>query len=460
MSHYPPPPGMDGQRQATSRYNGLPPPPPPPPGSNSYRPPPPPMSSLPPRPPSNNYDSYQGDRYGDRDRDRDRDRDHRYSRRDRDDRYQPPRDDYRSLPPRPQDSYRDSRANGRDSFRPPQSDFTFRSDKPSSVGDSYRPSEPDHPRGAPRGPARSSYQDRRSGPRGYRGRGGGHHEPRRAWKPFRPAERAILQGSGNALPAEDFADTENGVTYRAVDQLSDSDEAAMDTSDSDNESGEPRAKRARTVAQTKTEDNTPKWSNPDPYDALPPIEESERKRKDMVQLIRKARVEPSENARAALPAPTEDEDFIRCDSDSDDGAKKDKDDEEVFIDPLTYNRGGASTQAAVTAPTTDNKAPSLPNFPAAVAPSLPGPVPPPPNPPVGNGTQRAPNGLAPSNSSGLASRKRTHDDVLKLPDHARLKPVQRQPVGGAMVQEWRSKSGETTCPWIKTPITKVSVNVR
>ncbi|PSR81548.1 hypothetical protein BD289DRAFT_372501 [Coniella lustricola] len=431
---------MEGQRQGASRYSGLPPPPPPPSGSNSYRPPPPPSSSLPPRPPSsNNYDSYQNDRHGDRDRDS------RYSRRDRDDRYQSSSyDNYRSLPPRPQDSYRDSRSNGGDSFRPPQGDFSFRSDKPSGVSDSYRPSgsSSNSPRGAPRGPARNSQQDRRSGPRGYRGRGGGHFEPRRAWKPFRPAERAILQGNNSALPAEDFADTENGVTYRDIDQLSDSDEAAMDTSDSENESGEPASKRARTVARNKTEDNTPKWSNPDPYDALPPIEESEKKRKDMVQLIRKARVEPTTNGRAALAAPTEDEDFIRCDSDSDDAATKDQDDEEVFIDPLTYNRGGASTQEAAPSPVIKQAAPPLADRVTTAAPPA------------------APKSSAPPGLPELASRKRTHDDILKLPDHARLKPVQRQPLGGALVQEWRSRSGEVPCPWVQPLTSKVAVNVR
>ena len=38
------------------------------------------------------------------------------------------------------------------------------------------------------------------------------------------------------------------------------------------------------------EDIVPKWSNPDPYTVLPPVDESQRKRKDVVKIIRKARI--------------------------------------------------------------------------------------------------------------------------------------------------------------------------
>ncbi|KAF3761580.1 hypothetical protein M406DRAFT_295252 [Cryphonectria parasitica EP155] len=330
---------------------------------------------------------------------------------------------------------RDSR--GGDAFRPPQSDFTFRSDKPSGVGDSYRPAGPDGPRGAPRGPARGPYNnDRRPGARSFRGRGGGYQEPRRPWKPFRPAERAILQDNNNAQPAEDFADAENGVQYRSIDQLSDSDETDMDISDSDNETGGPSAKRTRTtIGRSGDGDDVPKWSNPDPYTALPPVDESEKKRKDMVQLIRKARVDATANARTSLPAPADDEDFIRCESDSGDEDKNEADDVSKSSLPPRPEFAAASHASQVA--------------PQATQPPL-----------NANGRQRAVNAGDLQSSSGLASRKRFHDDVLKLPDHARLKPAPRQPSGGTMVKEWRPKSGEHSCPWVQPPSSKVPVNVR
>lgn len=460
MSNYhPPPPGVD-RRSSASRYG----PPPPPPGSNSYRPAPP-SYAAPPPPPSRDYDSYAPSRYNDRDRDHGRDRGGR-DRDDRSDRYPTSRrSDNHPLPPKPNSSsYRDFRNS--DSFRPPESDFTFRSDKPSGVGDtynSYRPAHSDGSRNARRGPARGGY-DRppRFGHDNFRGRYGGSGQ-RRPWKPFKPAERAILQNTVNDKPTEDFADSENGVVYRAFDQLSDSDEADMDMSDSEDESAEPTAKRARTTTQADSGDSVPKWSNPDPYTALPPTEDSDKKKKDMVQLIRKARVQPAQGSRTSLPA--DDEDFIRCDTDSEGDGEND----EVFIDPLTYQRdkdGGQNDSASAQAlpplsQTTRAALPSKPEFPQFSF-------------TAGTGSQASPHAASSeatsrkrgadvidlTTSPDLGSRKRTHDDVLKLPAHAKLKPAPKQPVGGKIVSEWKAKPNQNSCPWIRPSNSKLSMNTR
>lgn len=473
MSGYYP---ADGRRSMPSRYDqGQAPP-----GANNYRPVPPSYNPPPPPPSSssNHYDSYGSNRYNDRERERDRDRDRDRDRNrdrnrdrqgDRDDRYQSRRsDDYHPLPPRPQQSsYREFR--GSDSFRPPQGDFTFRADKPSGVGDSYRPDDSNSFRGAPRGPSRDvnqHYQDRRPA-RNIRGRPGrnGPGGFRTPWRPFKPAERAILQGNSNQQPVEDFADEEHGVTYKAIDQLSDSDEADMDISDSDAEPGEPTAKRARTTKQAASGDSAPKWCNPDPYDALPPVDESEKKRKDMVQLIRKARVEGTAGGRASLPALPEDEDFIRCDSDSDEHDSRDASDE-VFIDPLTYHRNGAppGVQAKPAAPGVLPPPPqtsTLPPKPSFAGTTASGQVAPPAAPAISNGNkQRTSSVIDLSKSADLGTRKRTYDDVLKLPSHAKLKPASKQPVGGKMVKEWVPKPGQNSHPWVKNPPFKVRVNVR
>lgn len=475
MSHYhPPPPGVDGRSNA-SRYG----PPPAPSGSNSYRPAPPSYAAPPPPPPpssSRDYDSYAPSRYNDRDRDRGRDRGR--DRDDRSDRYAPSRrSDNHQLPPKPSSSYRDYR-NG-DSFRPPESDFTFRSDKPSGVGDSYnnyRPSDSNGSRNSRRGPARGNL-DRppRFGNDNFRGRYGGPNQPRRVWKPFKPAERAILQSTVNDKPAEDFADAENGVVYRAIDQLSDSDEADMDMSDSENESAEPTAKRARTTNQEATGDSVPKWSNPDPYTALPPTEESDKKKKDMVQLIRKARVQAAPGPRTSLPA--DDEDFIRCDTDSE-GDEENND--EVFIDPLTYKRdkdsGQGNSAPVSSAARASASAQALPPVSQAARAMLP------PKPefsqfnssagtgsvqvasqaaqPAANSKRRAADVLDLTASPELGSRKRTYDDVLKLPAHAKLKAPPKRPVEGALISEWKIKPNENPCPWIRAPTSDYGLNTR
>ncbi|RKF72729.1 putative topoisomerase family protein [Golovinomyces cichoracearum] len=49
-------------------------------------------------------------------------------------------------------------------------------------------------------------------------------------------------------------------------------------------------RRLHQEAAKKECDSTPRWSNPDPYTALPPPDESQKKKKDVVKLIRKARI--------------------------------------------------------------------------------------------------------------------------------------------------------------------------
>lgn len=266
---------------------------------------------------------------------------------------------------------------------------------------------------------------------------------RRPWRPFIAADRAILHTTDNNKPTEDFADAQNGVTYRALDQLSDSDEADMDISDDENDSAQPTAKRARTAGNSTSADEAPKWSNPDPYTALPPEQDPDKKKKDVVQLIRKARVEPAKNTRTSLLA--DDEDFIRCDSGSEDDG-----DEEEFIDPLTYSRQRSNNQAApqstpaVSAAQTTSSASSK-----ALATST-----------ANKAMKRVDFDMDLPRSSDLGSRKRTHDDVLKLPAHAQLKAAPKRPSGGSIVSEWRVKKGENHSPWITSPSSTTQVNVR
>lgn len=266
---------------------------------------------------------------------------------------------------------------------------------------------------------------------------------RRPWRPFIAADRAILHTTDNNKPTEDFADSENGVTYRAFDQLSDSDEADMDISDDENDSTQPNAKRARTVADSKSADEAPKWSNPDPYTALPPEQDPDKKKKDVVQLIRKARVETAKSTRTSLLA--DDEDFIRCDSGSEDNA-----DEEEFIDPLTYSRQRSNNQGPSQPP-----AAVLPTPPTSSAPSKASAT-----STANKALKRVDFDMDMSTPSDLGSRKRTHDDVLKLPAHAQLKAAPKRPSGGSIVSEWRVKKGENHSPWVTSPNSTTQVNVR
>jgi non-canonical poly(A) RNA polymerase PAPD5/7 len=94
----------------------------------------------------------------------------------------------------------------------------------------------------------------------------------------------------------------------------------MDISDDESGTAEQPNKKARTVRKAADGDSVPKWSNPDPYTALPPPDESQRKKKDVVKLIRKARVETNAGSTAKVdPA----DDFISFDfGDEEDVFKK------------------------------------------------------------------------------------------------------------------------------------------
>ncbi|KAL2144008.1 hypothetical protein VTI28DRAFT_9690 [Corynascus sepedonium] len=332
----------------------------------------------------------------------------------------------------PSSNYRGS--SGADNYRLPQGDFTFRVDKPSGVQDSdtYRPQGNRKGRHDGRGPqspggdSRPAKRSRGQHDRSFKGTNGappfrdnrhGRGYGGRPWRPFIAAERELLKADHNSSTEVAFYNTSGGVTYRPLDELSDSDEAEMDISgDEAGAAEEPSNKRARlAVEQTASDSNTPKWSNPDPYTALPPETATQGKKTDVVKMIRKSRVQEKE-VRTALPSQSAD--FISFDSDSD-NADDDADDQE-------------------------QKAPAggvLPNAPEQPNLQLP------PKPVVSKlGT--APLLLPDPISSALGSRKRTHDDEIKMP-HTRLKKATKMPSGGGITKEWLPDPELDSIPWME-----------
>lgn len=105
------------------------------------------------------------------------------------------------------------------------------------------------------------------------------------YPPPKASERSLLTARHVSPEALTFPTNHTQDKFREVEDLSDADEAEMDVSGSADDAHP--SKRARLNNLT----NEPRWSNPDPYTALPPVDESNRKHKDVVKLIRKARVE-------------------------------------------------------------------------------------------------------------------------------------------------------------------------
>ncbi|KAL8715046.1 MAG: hypothetical protein Q9220_001003 [cf. Caloplaca sp. 1 TL-2023] len=194
------------------------------------------------------------------------------------------------------------------SARMPQAEFTFRNGDTASQypqnGDHYRPAGGRELHG--RKPANSAR---------HRGRG-----PRWATA-ARPLLSSKRENSPENLLAQEAAQ-DRAQRFLPADDVSDSEEEAMEESDADEVSVpdgtpgahssaaveelsnglnleedatiiEPPTKRRATTSAVKDaelESSLPKWSNPDPYTVLPPVDEVQRKRKDVVKIIRKARI--------------------------------------------------------------------------------------------------------------------------------------------------------------------------
>lgn len=220
----------------------------------------------------------------------------------------PSRDSYR---PR---RYDDEQRNGDDPW-PPRNNrddmFYF------TAGD-------DHDRNRNRPRDEPPYRSRpRHQAQGARGRG--RDQFRRPYPPSHHAkvsERPLLRMAQDAIEDPSLLQNGTGDKFRAVDDLTDSEEEEMAQSE-DEEQG--RTKRIRVHRGDADSAPAPKWSNPDPYTSLPPVQTGEPvKRTDVLRLIRKARLDADSTAQNAANQ----DDYISFDMD-------DEESDEVLIDPAT-----------------------------------------------------------------------------------------------------------------------------
>ncbi|KAJ5092105.1 hypothetical protein NUU61_006975 [Penicillium alfredii] len=215
------------------------------------------------------------------------------------------------------------------------------------------------------------------------------------------AERPLLRGRREATPEQLVGETagdKSAPKFASLDAMSDSEEAEMEVSsdDSDDES-RPRKKRALAVdgpSEPAAAPPAPKWSNPDPYTSLPPPDESQSKRVDVVKLIRKARVSDGAAKAKQADAVKDNEDFISFGMDDEDESDH-----------------GSVSNAPESAP-------------------------------------RGPRGLEPRDPA-ITSRKRTREDEIKGYSRKAGKPMGRFRPDGSILDQWLPLSRETATPWMK-----------
>ncbi|EEP76774.1 conserved hypothetical protein [Uncinocarpus reesii 1704] len=170
--------------------------------------------------------------------------------------------------------------------------------------------------------------------------------------------------------------------FMNLEELNDSDEESSLAED-----GQPPRKRQATESAMPS--TMPKWSNPDPYTVLPPPDESQGKKKDVVKLIRKARIAAAQVKPAENNAIESNEDFIS-----------------LGADDLIMDR-------------------------------------PPENAPRGPRVDR-------DGDPALGNRKRTRHDEIIAPSFKPMrfeKPDTRFNLDGSIIQIYRSLPGEDSSPW-------------
>ncbi|KAH0542823.1 hypothetical protein FGG08_002777 [Glutinoglossum americanum] len=389
--------------------------------------------------------------------------------------------------------------------------FTFRN------GDNTTPTFPTHgqmphqqvppsPRsyranGQPRRDRRKTREEKRD----FRGRGGyfrgrvrgAHERPLMMTRREVTPERFPGMGEGRDgkfIALDDVSDSDE--QDMEFDSLSDRELSADQQADQQAKTEEPeeteqmasianepsRKKHVRPANGVQNADNAslPKWSNPDPYTVLPPTEEVQRKKKDVVKLIRKARLLPKkeETSNSII----DNDDFISFNFD-------DEEKQESDVESSHSRSGGEAVVGAPTGPRSNrverfshrdhfqqqHMRPGAPGLATKTltSSSLPPPpltgvsnhlLPPRPIPPAQlsedqsippksgkSSIREVPIDVwpPPDTSAALGNRKRTHDDRIKdesSRDFYRGGGNSALP-DGTIVPKWAPRSGSNPTPW-------------
>ncbi|KAF2432735.1 hypothetical protein EJ08DRAFT_111604 [Tothia fuscella] len=251
------------------------------------------------------------------------------------------------------DSYRPHEAGGQynnnDAYQGqrPQ-DFSFRSQRQTQFPAAVPP--------APR--VQRNEANRGRGRGGRHARQNGNQRPyKQRWIPKSANTRDILYSNVDRQGTPERLEGMSGAphAFKNMDDLSESDgemDLETDEEGSGAESG-PSLKRTRQNPAATDGNSVPKWSNPDPYTVLPPVEDVVKK-KDVVQLIRKAKV-TAEQEKQKRNDVADNVDFISFDMDESENETEDEaeaegiEDDEDDLGERKSSSNGATNQRQVIA---------------------------------------------------------------------------------------------------------------
>lgn len=216
----------------------------------------------------------------------------------------------------------------------------------------------------------------------------------------------------------------------------------------------PKNRRATTVntKEAKEAAALPRWSNPDPYTVLPPVDETHRKRKDVVKIIRKARIVAEKEAATENQVAAND-DFISFGLGGDDNTD---DRSRSPSPPESRDRDEHGVQGAPTGPREFSHLNNLHSFAPHRAPGTSdqrlsandlGPPPDLTNRyPLTSGRGVSKVDLYPEQAEALGNRKRTLDDDIK----GDVIPTRKKKAAsnGSVLQQWIPRGDADPTPWL------------
>ncbi|MCJ1306618.1 hypothetical protein MMC25_000261 [Agyrium rufum] len=360
-------------------------------------------------------------------------------------------------------------------------DFSFRGDDHGPVypqrSDNYRPSFADERRDAHNEYVNDSRDkfgredDRRQRiqDRNRRSYTENRHRGFRGRTPFHASSRPLLSFARDITPErlKGMNDAQAAANrFRNADEMSDSEEESMNQSDDDESEGiEDYEPPSEVVASedleagatlTSTADvcmesngvseqpTKPKWSNAEIFTALPPPDDSNRKKKDVVKLIRKARLAKIEEAASAKKDFTGD-DFISLSF----GDEMPAVEAELILPTMGQGMPGAPSGPRTIRPQEPSNASSAVDHApgtevTVVTASALGPPP-----------ALAPNGTTTTETHSLvgilASKKRKADaiDNILVPRPPKKQKGVGKTSGGSVLPEWNAKNTNDPVPWLE-----------
>ncbi|KAJ5612842.1 hypothetical protein N7510_006036 [Penicillium lagena] len=222
------------------------------------------------------------------------------------------------------------------------------------------------------------------------------------------SERPLLSSQPGSISEQFVGEQEKQAPkFTSWEDLSDSEEAEMDLSTDEDaeETSRPRKKLALGLDGAESPvpaPPAPKWSNPDPYTALPPPDESREKRVDVVKLIRKAKIAASATKPDVTNEVTTNQDFI------------------------SFGAMGIDDEPPNNAP---------------------------------ENAPRGPKGMD-MRESALAGRKRTRDDEVKGYSKKTGKPASKFYYDASILDQWRALPQQTPVPWMEHTAPAMNMGTR